>query len=193
MAEGIDKQMDRQGVMLKWLWLAGFAVVFDLGTKYMASSLLEYKASVPVTSFFSLTLSYNTGAAFSFLADQSGWQRWFFIVLTLIVCTVLLVWVYRLKSNERWLAIALSFVLGGALGNLYDRVVSGHVVDFLHFHYFFDFESFQWYFNYPVFNFADTFIFIGAVMLILDIFRTPKADAGQTELATDDSKKQKSL
>lgn len=162
--------------MLKWLGLSVLVTAIDLYTKYLASTSLEYRVPVPVTSFFSFTLSYNPGAAFSFLADQSGWQRWFFIILTLVICTVLVIWVYRLKRHERWLAIALSLVLGGAVGNLWDRMTLGHVVDFLHFHYFFDFDNFQWYFNYPVFNFADTFICIGAGMLAIDIFRSARAE-----------------
>jgi len=171
----------RNGIMLKWLWLTALVLFADLLTKYVAETMLEYRVPVPVAPFFSFTLSYNTGAAFSFLADQSGWQRWFFVTLTMVVCAVLIVWVYRLKACERWLAIALCLVLGGALGNLYDRVMLGHVVDFLHFHYFFDFDSFQWDFNYPVFNLADSFICIGALMLAIDMFRTPEAKSGKPE------------
>jgi len=169
--------------MLKWLLLAVVAVCLDLYTKNLATTLLEYRVSVPVTSFFSFTLSHNTGAAFSFLADQSGWQRWFFIILTMFVCSILLAWVYRLKAHERWLAVALCLVLGGAIGNLFDRVVHGYVVDFLHFHYFFNFDSWQWNFNYPVFNLADSFICIGAVMMAIDMFRTPKVSETTEALA----------
>ena len=170
-----DYQVEtRRGIMCKWLWVAGLTVFVDLYTKYLATSHLEERSPVEITSFFSLTLSYNKGAAFSFLADQPGWQRWFFVVLTIFVSIMLLVWIYRLKAHERWLSIALSMVLGGAIGNLYDRITLGKVVDFLHFHYFFDFDGFQWDFHYPVFNFADTAICIGAAMLAIDIFRTAK-------------------
>ncbi len=172
-----SENAEASGRMLFWLWLTVLTLAIDLVSKYYASILLEYRVPVEVTSFFSLTLSHNPGAAFSFLADQSGWQRWFFIVLSVGVSAALVVWMYRLKPNEKWLAIALALVLGGAIGNLYDRVTLGYVVDFLHFHYFF--ESIQWYFNYPVFNFADTFICIGAFMLAIDIFRSARREQEQ--------------
>lgn len=186
MSNGPAESAVRAGIMLKWLWLTALVLFADLLTKYAAETMLDYRVPVPVTSFFSFTLSYNTGAAFSFLADQSGWQRWFFVALTIAVCAVLLVWVYRLKDSERWLAIALCLVLGGALGNLYDRIMLGHVVDFLHFHYFFDFDSFQWDFNYPVFNLADSFICIGAFMLAIDMFRTQESKTGKPEVSQSD-------
>jgi signal peptidase II len=186
-SNGQQEYKEHRGLMLKWLWLSVIVVIIDLVTKNLASKLLDYNVPVPVTSFFSLTLSYNPGAAFSFLAGQSGWQRWFFIGLTLAVCCVLLIWVYRLRSHERWLAIALSLVLGGASGNLYDRIISGHVIDFLHFHYFFDFDSFQWNFSYPVFNFADSFICIGAGMLAIDIFRSSRTGDSTGGLTSQES------
>lgn len=156
--------------MLNWLWLSFVVIVLDLGTKYIASSQLEYAMSVPVFPFFKFTLLHNTGAAFSFLAGASGWQRWFFIVLAVIVSGVLTVWLSRLKSNEKWLACALSLVLGGAIGNLYDRVVLGYVVDFLHFFY----DDY----HFPAFNIADTAITIGAIMIAIDVFRNPSEHNG---------------
>ena len=148
--------------MLQYLWLSLTVLVLDLYTKYLASSQLEYAIPVPVIPHFNLTLLHNTGAAFSFLASESGWQRWFFILLASGVSMALVRWVYVLK-NDRWLAVALCLVLGGALGNLYDRITLGYVVDFLHFYW----EDY----HFPAFNIADSAISVGAAMLVLDLFR----------------------
>ncbi|ABC32584.1 lipoprotein signal peptidase [Hahella chejuensis KCTC 2396] len=156
--------------MLRWLWLTLAVIVLDLGTKWYVSTNMVLGESVPVAPFFSFTLLHNTGAAFSFLADASGWQRWFFIILAAVVSVVLVLWLVRLTREERWMACALSLVLGGALGNLYDRAVLGYVVDFLHFFY--------GGYNFPAFNFADTTITIGAFMIAIDVFRNP---SGATE------------
>ncbi len=158
----------RAGSKLKWLWLAALVLVLDLGTKAMATTMLTYANSVPVLPSFNLTLLHNTGAAFSFLANADGWQRWFFVVLALVVSVVLIGWLRKLKANETWTAIAIVLILGGALGNVYDRVVHGYVVDFLHFYWQ------DWHF--PAFNLADTAITIGAGMMILDLFRKPADD-----------------
>ncbi|MDX1588976.1 MAG: signal peptidase II [Oleiphilaceae bacterium] len=138
-------------------------VVADLSTKWAATQWLSYASPVEVLPFFNLTLLHNTGAAFSFLAEAGGWQRWFFVLLAVVITGVLSVWITRLHSGERWLGTALCFVLGGAIGNLYDRVVHGYVVDFLHFH---------WAgYHFPAFNIADSFITVGAIMLAIDLFR----------------------
>ncbi len=152
------------GSKLKWLWLAALVIAIDLGTKAMASAMLTYGDPVPVMPMFNLTLLHNTGAAFSFLAEADGWQRWFFVVLVS--------WLRKLQAHETWTAVAIVLILGGALGNVYDRVVHGYVVDFLHFYWQ------DWHF--PAFNLADTAITIGAGMMILDIFRKP-ADGGDAE------------
>jgi signal peptidase II len=145
---------------LKWLWLAGLAIVLDFATKQAAEHFLQYAQPVYVLPVFDLTLLYNKGAAFSFLADQGGWQRWFFAAIAIGVSAVLTVWLMKLKPTERWLSTALALVIGGALGNLYDRFAYGHVVDFLHFH---------WGEHYfPAFNIADSAITLGAAMLIID-------------------------
>lgn len=145
---------------LKWLWLAVLAIVLDFTTKQMAEHFLQYAQPVYVLPIFDLTLLYNKGAAFSFLANESGWQRWFFAFIAIGVSTVLTVWLMKLKPSERWLSAALALVIGGALGNLYDRFAYGHVVDFLHFH---------WEEHYfPAFNIADSAITLGAIMLIID-------------------------
>ncbi len=167
----MDLAMTEQktGTKLKWLWLALLVIVLDLGTKAMATAMLTYGDPVPVIPMFNLTLLHNTGAAFSFLAGAAGWQRWFFVTLALVVSVVLVGWLRNLQRHETWSAIAIVLILGGALGNVYDRVVHGYVVDFLHFYWQ------DWHF--PAFNLADTAITIGAAMMILDMFRKP-ADSG---------------
>lgn len=167
--KAVPRQLtQRKGLQLKWLWLAVLVLMLDLGTKAIASHWLVYANPVPVLPFFNLTLLHNTGAAFSFLAGASGWQRWFFVILALVVSVILVVWLRTLKRQETWLAIALVLILGGALGNVYDRVVHGYVVDFLHFYWR------DWHF--PAFNLADAAITIGAGMMILDMFRKPVDD-----------------
>ncbi len=149
--------------MLVWLVLSAVIVVADLVTKYYATNLLNYAMPVEVIpAFFNFTLLHNTGAAFSFLATQSGWQRWFFVSLAVIVSLALVRWLQTL-NGDRWMAISIALVLGGAIGNLYDRITLGYVVDFLHF-YWGDY-------HFPAFNIADTAISIGAAMMILDLFR----------------------
>ncbi len=125
-----------------------------------------------IPDLFSWTLAYNTGAAFSFLAGQSGWQRWLFALIAIVVSVVLVVWLKRLKPNETWLAIALALVLGGALGNLVDRVLFGHVIDFILVHW-----QNRWYF--PAFNLADSAITVGAIMLVIDMFTSKQSGESQ--------------
>ena len=148
--------------MRKWLGLAFAIIVADHLTKFWVSSTLEYQEAIPVLPFFSLVLVHNTGAAFSFLANAGGWQRWFFIAVG-IVATVIIARLLRRHGDEPRLALPLALVLGGALGNVIDRVVLGHVVDFLYFHY----RSFAW----PAFNVADSAITVGAALLIWDSLR----------------------
>lgn len=151
---------------LVWLWLALLAIVLDQVTKVAAESLLSYAQPVYILPVLDFTLLYNPGAAFSFLADQGGWQRWFFTVVSTAVSIMLIVWLSRLPRGSVWLPIALSLILGGAIGNLIDRVVYGHVVDFI---------SFHWNNSYfPAFNIADSAITLGATMMVLDVFREIK-------------------
>ena len=145
---------------LKWLLLSAVVVALDLWTKALASELLVLHRPVPVFPGFNLTLMHNEGAAFSFLHTAGGWQRWFFSGIALVVSTVIVVWLTRLKPGQRWLALALAMILGGALGNLWDRLTLGYVVDFIQVYY--D----RWY--WPAFNLADSAITAGAVILVLD-------------------------
>ncbi|AQZ94782.1 signal peptidase II [Halopseudomonas phragmitis] len=160
----------RRGSLL-WLWLSALVIVLDLSTKWLADSTLQMYQQVPVIpGLFSFTLAYNPGAAFSFLADSGGWQRWFFIAVAVGVSVLLVIWLARL-AREKWLeAMALALILGGALGNLYDRVVHGHVVDFILVHW-----QQSWFF--PAFNIADSAITVGAVLLIADMFWPRKKTA----------------
>lgn len=153
---------------LTWLWLSILVIALDQATKhYFEARFSLYQTVDVIPGYFAWTLAYNTGAAFSFLADHSGWQRWLFALIAIGVSVVLVVWMKRLKPSETWLAIALALVLGGALGNLYDRMVLGHVVDFILVHW-----QYQW--RFPAFNIADSAITVGAVMLALDMFRSSK-------------------
>lgn len=162
-------EVDRFG-RLPWLWITVLVFVLDqLSKAFFQAELSMYQQIVVIPDLFSWTLAYNTGAAFSFLADSSGWQRWLFALIAIVVSAILVVWLKRLKKGETWLAIALALVLGGALGNLYDRMVLGHVVDFILVHW-----QNRWYF--PAFNLADSAITVGAVMLALDMFRSKKSE-----------------
>ncbi len=153
---------------LAWLWVSVLVIAIDQASKHWfeANFSLYQKVEV-IPDYFAWTLAYNTGAAFSFLADHDGWQRWFFAAIATAVSVVLVIWMKRLKASETWLAVALALVLGGALGNLYDRMVLGHVVDFILVHW-----QNRWYF--PAFNIADSAITVGAVMLALDMFKSDK-------------------
>ncbi len=151
---------------LSWLWLSLLVLVIDQASKfYFEGSLTMYQQIVVIPDYFSWTLAYNTGAAFSFLADGGGWQRWLFALIAIVVSGVLVVWLKRLGRNDTWLAVALALVLGGALGNLYDRLMHGVVIDFL------DFHVRGW--HYPTFNLADTAICIGAMLIVCEGFLTP--------------------
>ncbi|MFI8482559.1 signal peptidase II [Pseudomonas sp. NPDC078700] len=155
---------------LAWLWLTLLVFVLDQASKfYFDNTLSMYQQIVVIPDYFSWTLAYNKGAAFSFLAAESGWQRWFFAAIAIAVSVVLVVWLKRLKADETLLAVALSLVLGGAIGNLVDRIVLGHVVDFILVHW-----QNQW--RFPAFNLADSAITLGAILLGLDMFKSKKPE-----------------
>ncbi len=167
--------------MSRWLWLAVVVVVLDQVTKIWANASLLPYSPVELFTGFNLTLSYNPGAAFSFLADAGGWQRWFFTVLAIIVSIVIVIWIRRLQAHERGVAIALALILGGAIGNVIDRVYLGHVVDFIDIYYLADsclpFFGRAWGgCHWPAFNVADSAIFLGAAVMIIDSLRSVKAD-----------------
>lgn len=150
--------------MARWLWLSLVVILIDQVTKLqIVASFQPYERLPVIDGFFNLILAFNTGAAFSFLSDAGGWQRWFLSGLALIVAVVLVVWLTRLKPHEGWTALALSLVIGGAVGNLIDRVRLGHVVDFL------DFYVGDW--HWPAFNVADSAISVGVVILLIASFR----------------------
>ena len=144
------------------LSIALIVLILDLASKYWVESALELGQSIPLTGFINLVLTYNAGAAFSFLSEESGWQRWF---LAGIAASAALLIIYLLNKykHERLFCISLSLILGGALGNLYDRITLGHVVDFLDFYI----GDYHW----PAFNIADSAIFIGAALMIYESFR----------------------
>lgn len=137
-------------------------ILLDQYTKILATESLILYQPKTVTDFFNLTLMHNPGAAFSFLGDAGGWQRWLFIGLAVAVSIWIVIWISFTKQT-RWVTVALACILGGAIGNLIDRIYLGYVVDFL------DFYVGNW--SWPTFNIADTAITIGAIMIVLDLFR----------------------
>ncbi|HEY4732697.1 MAG TPA: signal peptidase II [Gammaproteobacteria bacterium] len=146
--------------MLKWLWISLVVIVFDQLTKQLATDALILHEPVAILPYINLTLVHNAGAAFSFLSDASGWQRWFFIALALVVSVVILFWMRGLPGNAMRTAIPLALILGGALGNVWDRIQYGYVVDFIDVYY----DQWHW----PAFNVADSSITIGTILLIAD-------------------------
>lgn len=146
---------------LSWLWLSALVLIADQITKYLAESLLSYQQPVPVLPFLNWTLVYNPGAAFSFLSDAGGWQRWFFTVLALAVSALLVYWLRQTPRGQRWVAIPYALILAGAIGNVIDRLLHGHVIDFIDVHWR------GWHF--PAFNIADSAISVGAAILILGL------------------------
>ncbi|MGI9334501.1 MAG: signal peptidase II [Gammaproteobacteria bacterium] len=150
-----------------WFWLSAFVVVADQGTKWLASTYLEVGRPLALLPVFDLSLTHNTGAAFSLLHDAGGWQRWFFVGLAAIISIVLVLWLRHVPRHRRFEPCALALVLGGALGNLWDRIATGAVVDFIH--------VFWASWHFPAFNVADAAISIGAVMLVWNAWRDRRA------------------
>ena len=152
----------RDAIMIKWLWLSLLALILDQGTKLAIAGSMQLYESIAIMPFFKLTYVHNTGAAFSFLSEAGGWQRWFFAGLALMMSIVIAIWLTRLKKHETLLAVALSLVLGGAVGNLIDRLAYGYVIDFLDVYY----ESWHW----PAFNIADSAITLGVILMLAESF-----------------------
>ncbi len=152
--------------MTLWLGLAVIVILLDQITKMLILGAFQLGDSQPVTSFFNLVRVHNTGAAFSFLAGASGWQRWFFITLG-IAASSFIIWMIRSHPTQKLFCFAVSMIMGGALGNVLDRALHGYVVDFLQFRFSFLQPIFQGGY-FPSFNLADSAITLGAICLILD-------------------------
>ncbi len=143
-------------------------LLLDQGSKLLADARLVFHEPVGLLPFFNLRLAYNTGAAFSFLGNAGGWQRWFFAGISALVISVLVVWMRRLKPEQWQLSVAFALIIGGALGNLIDRLVYGHVIDFIDVYY----KTWHW----PTFNVADSAITVGAGLLLLDAWVTHRRE-----------------
>jgi len=154
--------------MLNWLWLSALVVGLDQLTKQLVDRSMQLYESIGLLPFFQLTYLRNQGAAFSFLSQAGGWQRWFFIGLAAVASGAICYWLKRLDKDQRWEAAAWALILGGALGNLIDRIVYGYVIDFLDVFY----REWHW----PAFNVADSAITVGVAMLLLDSIK-PKRPA----------------
>lgn len=148
-----------------WLLVSTVVVVLDQTTKYAITQSFLFGESLAVTSFFNVVLTYNTGAAFSLFANGGGWQRSFFILIALLA-SVVIINLLRKHHRRSLFSLALSLILGGALGNLWDRLQLGYVVDFLDFHY----AAYHW----PAFNVADSAITVGVILLVWDGFKKPE-------------------
>ena len=162
---------------MRYLILPLVIVISDQLTKHYMSDLLVlcsnvYCESIEVLPVFKFILLHNKGAAFSFLNDAGGWQRWFLVSISFGVSIFVASWLYKVRQTEKVLGLGLAFVLGGAIGNLIDRVNQGYVVDFILVH---------WkHYNFPAFNIADSAIFIGACLLILDAYLKSKEESAKT-------------
>ena len=151
--------------MLVWLWLSALVIVVDQVTKRVIDSAMQLHQTIELIPYFQLTYMRNQGAAFSFLSGAGGWQRWFFIGLAIVASVFIFVWLRKLDPSRRREAVAWALVLGGALGNLIDRILYGYVIDFL------DVYVGDW--HWPAFNVADSAITVGVALLLLDSFKAP--------------------
>lgn len=149
-----------------WLLITLVVLLLDQWTKHLVLENMALYSRIELMPFFNLVHVHNYGAAFSFLSDQPGWQRWFLSGITTVISVVIFIWLTRLNKTQLLLATALVFILGGALGNLYDRLAYGYVVDFIDWYY----GTYHW----PAFNLADAAISLGAVLLIVDTFKNPE-------------------
>ena len=165
----LDIMPDNKLSIKNWGWITALVILLDQITKVLADHFLQYHQSIEVMPMFNLTLMYNKGAAFSFLADAGGWQRWFFLILTTAVSIFLYSWLRKLKTHQVLQYSALALILGGAIGNLIDRSIYGHVIDFLDVYY----QQHHW----PAFNIADSAITVGAILLIYDTLKNPHEDS----------------
>ncbi len=166
---------DAEKGMLSWLWIAAVVVAVDQLTKWMAEASLEFGEPLAIMPHLNMTLAYNYGAAFSFLGGQNGWQRWFFAVLALVVSAFIINWLRTLPKGRNWAALGLVLVLGGAIGNLIDRLLYGKVIDFID--VYFDVPFFRDNYHFATFNIADIAITMGAVILVfISLFMADQLD-----------------
>lgn len=157
---------------LAWIWLALLVLIVDQATKIAVLQSFQLYDSVKITEFFNLTYVRNYGAAFSFLADSGGWQRWFFTIIAIVAVGLLSFWLAKTPKQQIWLVLGFNLILGGAAGNLYDRVAYGYVVDFLDF-------TIPLYGRWPAFNVADMGIVIGAACVLIDAFVNQKKPSSE--------------
>ncbi len=150
--------------MLAWLWLSAVVIAVDQLTKWMAEANLEPGQPFTVFPHLDMTLTYNLGAAFSFLGSQDGWQRWFFAALAVVASIFFINWLRKLRKQQVWAAVGLALVIGGAIGNLIDRVLYGKVIDFIS--VYFDIPLVMENYHFAVFNVADMAITGGAILLV---------------------------
>lgn len=160
--------------MLKWLWLSLGVVIADQVSKHAAMYYLVQFEPRPFLPYFNFSLAFNKGAAFGFLTDAGGWQRWFFILLTLGISLFIFFWLLKLSAKERLLACSLALILGGAAGNFIDRLFYGHVVDFIDWFYYSGEKCLPLFYqmgrascHWPTFNLADSAIFLGVLLMIV--------------------------
>ncbi|RAP36420.1 MULTISPECIES: signal peptidase II [Legionella] len=153
--------------MKKWHWfiISILVIALDQISKYWASTHLVAYQPEPLIPMVNFTLAYNTGAAFSFLSGTGSWHRWFFAGFSIVMSIALIIWLVRLPNKAILQSLAVSLILGGAIGNLYDRALLGHVIDFIDVYY----QNYHW----PVFNLADSAICLGAFFLLLDLCKSP--------------------
>lgn len=169
------RSLSDQTGMLGWLWLSALVIVLDQLSKWAAEADLEFGVPVAVFPHFNLTLAYNYGAAFSFLGDQGGWQRWFFAVLAVVVSVVIVNWLRKLSRSQVVMAVGLALVLGGAIGNLIDRLMYGKVIDFID--VYFDIPFVMENYHFATFNVADIAITCGAALLVvMSLFSSEQMD-----------------
>ena len=153
---------------MRWLWLSALVLALDQATKYLVTQSLALYESVSVFPGFNITRVHNTGAAFNFLKDAGGWQRWFFIALSSIISGMIIFWINTTPVHRKWLRCSLALILGGAVGNLLDRILYGYVIDF--FDVSLSFLPFGLFNPWPAFNIADSAITAGIIMLVIDTF-----------------------
>ncbi len=171
--------MDRvnKDLMLKWLWITVIVIIVDQISKQVSLQLLVPFEPYPLIPYFNFSLTFNKGAAFSILSNAGGWQRWFFTFLAVGVSIFIFFWLKKLTSKEKLLAISLTMILGGAIGNVIDRIIYGHVIDFIDWFYYSSTDCLPFFYqinhascHWPTFNMADSAIFVGVILMLIQAF-----------------------